>query len=162
MLDIKAATDAITAALAAIPELAAAMTVQVSGSPVVRINAYHFRQGLEVPLIEAVYQMPSPSMLVAWKGTKGGNFNGYTVWKHTWSVYYRMGNAAGQSSPIGYEDLWRLTVNGTPAGSAVNIRYMQLYPGLDIMDTPSIAHAIDEQQIDFFEGTFVIPEIGDN
>lgn len=158
MLDLDAATDAIAAALAAIPELAQAMTAQGQ----VQIHPFHYLQGQEQTLPEAVYGMPAPSMLVAWRGTRGGNFNGYVLWKHTWSVFYRMGNAAAQSSPVSYAALWRLTCDGIPAGFNQNVRYTQLYPGLDIMDTPSIAHAMDLSQIDYFEGTFVIPEIGDD
>jgi len=73
-----------------------------------------------------------------------------------------MGNAAGLTDPVGYEDLWWIVCNKLPGGSQTNIRYMQLYPGLDIMDTPSVAHALDEDLVDRFVGTFVIPEIGDN
>ena len=28
------------------------------------------------------------------------------------AIYYRMGNAAGLATPVGYEDLWTLTCNG--------------------------------------------------
>jgi hypothetical protein len=34
--------------------------------------------------------------------------------------------------------------------------------GLDIMDTPSVSHAVDEDRIDYFRGEFLYPEIGDN
>lgn len=162
MLNPAPATDAIAAALASIPALAAAMTVQTPGGPVCRINAFHYRMGEEETLVKALYEMPAPSMLIAWEGTKGGNFNGYQIWKHRWGVYIRMGNAAGVTNPAGYEYLWWLICNGMPQGSSVNIRYMQLFPGLDIMDTPSVEHTLDEDQIDRFKCAFVIPEIGDN
>jgi hypothetical protein len=55
-----------------------------------------------------------------------------------------------------------MVCNEPPAGSQVNIRYMNLYPGLDIMDTPSVAHALDEDLQDRFIGTLVLPEVGDN
>jgi hypothetical protein len=156
------ATDAIAATLAAIPEVAAAMTVQTPGGPVVRISAFHYLMGDDQPLVKAIYEMPSPSMLIAWEGTRGGNFDGSTIWKHRWGVYFRMGNAAGVSDPAGYEYLWWVLCNKLPAGSTVNIRYMHLYDGLDIMDTPTIEHMVDEDQIDRFKATLVIPEIGDN
>jgi hypothetical protein len=146
-------TDAIVGALRSIPELVAAM-----GG---RISAFHYRLGAEHRLAEAVYQMPAPSMLVAWEGTNGGNFDGQTIWKHRWGIYYRMGNAAGVSEPVGYEDLWWITCNRPPGGSGPNIRNLQLYPGLDIMDTPSIAHELDEDLIDRFKGLLIISEIGD-
>ncbi len=161
MLNPSPIVDAIVSTLQAIPALAAAMTVTENGAQVCRINAFHYRLGAEFRLAEAIYKMPVPSMLVAWEGTQGGNFNGQTIWKHRFNVYFRMGNAAGLSDPVGYEDLWWTVCNGQPASSPVNIRYMELYPGLDIMDTPSVAHALDEDLMDRFVGTLVLPELGD-
>ena len=154
MLNPAPITDAIASVLLSIPELNTAM-----GG---RISAFHFRLGQEHRLAEAIYKMPAPSMLVAWEGTKGGNFDGQTIWKHRWGIYYRMGNAAGVADPVGYEDLWWITCNRPPGGSGPNIRALQLYSGLDIMDTPSIDHELDEDLIDRFKGVFIIPEIGDN
>ena len=163
MLNSYQVTEAIVAALQLIPDLAAAMTVLDSnGDAVCRINSFHYLLGQEHRLADAIYQMPAPSMLVVWDGTQGGNFDGQTVWKHRFQVYYRMGNAAGLTEPVGYEQLWWITCNQPPSGSPVNIRYMDLYPGLDMMDTPSVAHALDEDMVDRFVGTIVIPEIGDN
>ena len=163
MLNNGPIVDAIVATLQAIPGLAAAMTVlDANQNPVCRIYAHHYRLGAEYRLAERIYKMPAPSMLVAWDGDQGGNFNGQTICKHRFNVYFRMGNAAGLSDPVDYEQLWWLACNQPPTGSPVNIRYMQLYPGLDIMDTPGVAHALDEDLQDRFVGTFVIPEIGDN
>ena len=163
MLNPAPITDAIVAALQSIPELAAAMTVlDAQQNPVCRIDAFHYLLGQEHRLAEAIYKMPAPSMLVAWEGTKGGNFDGQTIWKHRWGIYYRMGNAAGVAVPVGYEDLWALTCNSPPGGHGPNIRNIQIYTGLDIMDTPSIDHALDEDLIDRFKGVFIVPEIGDN
>ena len=162
MLNARPITDSIAAVLQLIPDLAAAMTVlDANQNPVCRINAFHYRLGAEYRLAEAIYKMPAPSMLVAWDGTQGGNFDGQTIWKHRFNVYFRMGNAAGLTDPVGYEDLWSILCNQAPTGSQVNIRYMQLYQGLDIMDTPSVAHALDEDLQDRFVGTFILPEQGD-
>ncbi len=114
MLNAAPITDAIASVLLSIPELNTAM-----GG---RISAFHFRLGQEHRLAEAIYKMPAPSMLVAWEGTKGGNFDGQTIWKHRWGIYYRMGNAAGVADPVGYEDLWWITCNRPPGGSGPNIR----------------------------------------
>jgi hypothetical protein len=163
MLNPAPITDAIASALSSIPDLAAAMTVlDAEGNRVVRIDAFHYLLGQEHRQAEAIYKMAAPSMLVAWDGTQGGNFNGQSIWKHRFNVYFRMGNAAGLAAPVGYEELWWLVCNQPPANSPVNIRYMELYPGLDIMDTPSVAHALDEDLQDRFVGTVVIPELGDN
>lgn len=157
MLNPNPITDVIAATLTAIPQLNAAMSVE----GVCRINSYHYRMGVEVKLEEAIYKMPSPSMLVAFEKTHGGNFDGGTIFKHQWCVYFRMANMAGVQTPIGYEDLWWIVCNENPTGSPVNIRYMQLYSGLDIMDTPSITHMVDQEQIDIFRADFIFPEIGD-
>lgn len=157
MLNPSDITEAIAAKLKLIPGLAAAMTV----NSVVRINAFHYRLGRENKLAQAVYVMPAPSMLVTWEGTKGGNFNGSQLWKHSFGIYYRMANVATAVSPVGYEDLWHETVNGIVGSTGQNIRYLNILPGLEIMDTPSIDHELDEDLIDRFKALFVIPEIGD-
>jgi hypothetical protein len=163
MLNPSQITDAVVTTLKNIPELAAAMTVLDSHqNPTVRITAFHYLLGADHRLAEAIYKMPSPSMLVAWEGTFGGNFNGYTIFKHRIAVYLRMGNAAGATDPVGYEQLWWTICNRPPQGSSQNIRYINILPDLDIMDTPSIAHLLDEDQIDIFRGEFVLPEMGDN
>lgn len=162
MLNPAKITDAVVDQLVKIPELATAMTVTAGANPAVRITAYHYRLGAEHALREAVYKMPCPSILVAWEGTQGGNFNGYQIWKHRIAVYLRMGNAAGNTDPVGYADLWWIICNRPPAGATNNLRYVNILPELDIMDTPSIAHMLDEDLIDIFRGEFVIPEIGDN
>ena len=156
MLDPEILVDAFVGKLRLIPSFAAAMTVNAT----VRINAFHYLLGQENRLVEAVYKMPAPSAMLVWEGTRGGNFDGQTMWKHRFGLYLRMGNAAG--SAVGYERLWWLICNELPTGSPVNIRYVNIYPGLEIMDTPSVEHAVDEDQIDRFKGLFVIPEIGDN
>jgi hypothetical protein len=163
MLNPAPITDAIVNTLQSIPDLARAMTVLDSKqNPICRIYSHHYRLGAEHRLAERIYTMPAPSMLVAWDGTQGGNFDGQTIWKHRFNLYFRMGNGVGLSEAIGYEELWWTVCNQPPNGSAVGIRYMNLYPGLDIMDTPSVAHALDEDLQDRFVGTLVIPEIGDN
>lgn len=162
MLNPAKITDAVVAALSKIPELATAMTVDSGGDANCRISAFHYRLGAEHSLREAVYKMPAPSVLVTWEGTLAGGFDGSTIWKHRIGVYVRMGNMAGRTDPVGYADLWSIICNGKPQGKPQNIRYLNLLPELEIMDTPSIAHALDEDGIDYFRGEFVFPEIGDN
>ena len=166
MLNPGPIADAIVATLKTITDLAAAMTVlDADDNPVFRITAFHYLLGQEHRLAEAVYVMPAPSMLVAWEGSKFGNFNGYQIWKHRFGVYYRMGNAAGLATPVGYEDLWTLTCNGPTHDAAgvvgQNIRNVEIATHLDMAEI-SIDHALDEDLIDRFKGVFTIPEIGDN
>ena len=154
MLNAAPITDAIASVLLSIPELNAAM-----GG---RISAFHFRLGQEHRLAEAIYKMPAPSMLVAWEGTKGGNFDGQTIWKHRWGIYYRMGNAAGVPIRSATRTCGGSPATARQAAAGPTSAYLQIYPGLDIMDTPSIDHELDEDLIDRFKGVFIIPEIGDN
>jgi hypothetical protein len=154
--------QATTALLRAIPALATAMTGVGEDGPEVRIFAHRFLPGQDLSLTEAIYKMPSPSILVAWEGTQGGNFSGYAMWKHRVGLYLRAGNAAGVIAPLGYEDLWTLICNGIPTTSSVNIRYTNILPELDIMDTPSVARLQDTEQMDIFKGELILPEIGDN
>ena len=163
MLNPARITDAVVGLLSAIPELATAMAVaDGDGNVNVRISAFHYRLGAEHRLAEAIYQMPAPSILVAWEGTLGGNLSGYQIWKHRIAVYLRMGNMAGNLEPVGYEDLWSMICNGVPDGATTNLRCINILPELDIMDTPSIAHALDEDLVDRFVVTIVLPEVGDN
>lgn len=96
MLNPAPLVDAFAMTLRAIPDLAAAMTVTgADGNPDCRITAYHYRLGQEHRLAQEIYQMPAPSILFVWDGTLSGNFDGQTVWKHRFSLYFRMGNAVG-------------------------------------------------------------------
>lgn len=163
MLDPSLVTNAVVTALQSIPALVTAM-----GGSAGQIYAHHFYYGAEDRLSKALFEITPPSILVAWVGTQGGNFDGMTIWKHRVNLYIRAANVAGSGSPVGYEHLWCLICNGGPVhawdgsgGSSSNIRTVQIFNGLDIMDTPSIGHQVDEEQMDYFVGTFVFPEIGD-
>lgn len=169
--------DAFVTQLALIPDLATAMTVfDASQNPTIRITAFHYRLGEDFDLAQAIYKMPQPSMLVAWSGTVGGNFNGMQVWKHKVDAYIRMANTAvitpvtttpHQTGYGGYEDLWWMICNQPPQNTIgnnpnnQNVRYMNILPDLDIMDTPSIMPFGIEPGIDMFKAIFVFNEIGD-
>ncbi len=146
MLDAGPIADAIVAALQSIPDLVIAM----GGDPGA-IAAFHYLYGADHRLQEHVYQIAPPGILVAWKGTLGGNFDGQTVWKHRFDVYIRTANAALDPSTAGPERLWAIICNGAmPDGR--NIRQIQLLLDVDIMEPPSVAHQQDEEQMDFFVG----------
>lgn len=158
MLNPDPVVDAIVEVLQSIPDLAAAMTVDGES----RIRAFHYLPGQEESLTQAVHDLQAPSMLVAWEGTQGGNFDGTSCFKHRFAIYLRAANAAEVQYPLGYARLWWIVCNQLPTGSTVNIRYLVIYPGLDIMDNPSIEHMLDDDGQDLFKIAFVIPEIGDN
>lgn len=132
------------------------------GGDASRIVGYRYLYGVESSLELAINKMLAPSLLVAWEATQPGNFDGQTIWKHIFSVYIRLANQSQAVSPIGYGSLWATIVNGAVNGTGRNIRTVNILSGLDIMDTPGIIHALDEDRMDYFVGRFVFPEIGDN
>jgi hypothetical protein len=156
MLNPEVLTAAIVATLKTIPELVAAM----GGDPD-NISAHQYYFGEENSLAKTVYEMKSPSILVVWKGTRGGNFNGMTIWKHPFEIYIRTMNVAGSQSPAGPGHVWWLMMNRPVNGGSLNIRQIQIMDGVDIMDMPSILPRQDEELTDYFCASVTIPEIGD-
>jgi len=157
MLNPRLITDAIVAALQTIPELVTAMAGDAS-----RIVAYHYLFGADNRLDLAVNVMPAPSILVAFEATQPGNFSGSEIWRHHFQIYIRTGSAANFALPLSYEDIWFYIVNGKVNGTSQNIRYINLIDEVDIMLTPGIIRSVDEDRVDTFVASFVIPEIGDN
>jgi hypothetical protein len=125
------------------------------------IYAYHYRPGTEHRLAEALFKMRAPSVMVYWDGTQGGNFDGYTLFKHRFSVAIRAANQANVDTPVSYEDIWHLITTGAVNGATQNIRQINIVPQVDLMETPSVAHMVDGEEMDYFMGTFILPEIGD-
>lgn len=157
MLDPQLIGEAVVSTLQNIPALVAAL-----GGSTSNISLHSYEYGTEFRLMEAVYKMVPPSILIAWGGTRGGNFSGQQIWKHPFRGFARLANQAGAVSPVSLSDLWVLIVNGKLASPNLNIRQIQIYPGVDIMDTPSCEPRQDEEGMDYLEFQFVIPEIGDN
>lgn len=147
--------DALVAKLRAIPELVAEM----EGNPQ-RISAYHDHYPKRVSLAQAIYEMPVPSVLVAWQGTTPGSFGGAEVWKHNLSLYLRARETA-ESPPTAYYRLFDLIVNGVPTGSNLKLLYSTVHERCHPMDTPSIQRVTDAQGTDYFEVHLSFTEVGD-
>jgi hypothetical protein len=156
MLNPSTLTDAVVTTLQSIYDLVTALNNDPSN-----IFAYHYYIGTEHRLAEAIYKMPLPSIMVEGDGTQGGNFSGYELWKHRFKVVIRAANQANNSTPTSYETLWHLVSNGLVNGTTLNIRQINIIPEVDLMETPSVAHMVDGEEMDYFVATFVIPEIGD-
>jgi len=148
--------DALVAKLRAIPEL----VLEMEGDPE-RIFAYHDLYPKRASLPLAIYEMPVPSILVAWQGTTPGSFGAAEVWKHNLSLYLRARETLEGDPPTAYYRLFDLIVNGVPTGSALKMLYTTIHPRCHPMDLPSIQRATDEQGTDYFEVTVSFTEMGD-
>jgi hypothetical protein len=157
MLNSRNLVDAVVAALQSIPALVTAVAGDQSN-----IYAHHFFYGTDFSLNEAIYKMTSPSILVAWERTLGGNFDGMTEFKDLVCVYIRAANAAGQEAPLSYEDLWHLMMTSPVNAGTQDIRHIEIVPGeWTLMDVPSIAPLQDAESMDFFKASLVFPQLGD-
>mgnify|MGYP000094317710 CR=1 FL=1 len=84
MIDPAELVDNLVALLRDLPDL----VMEVDGDPD-RIYAYHDLYPKRVSLPLAIYEMPVPSILVAWQGTVPGSFGSSEAWKHNLSLYLR-------------------------------------------------------------------------
>ncbi len=161
--------DLVLSALVSVSRSNTDLVTQLGGDPTL-ITGHYFFSGTENALVREIYSMSSPSILIAYKDIVGGNFNGATIWKHRFEVYYRTKNAAmGGVGPNGTpppacsaSHLWWLHMNRPVLGGPNHIRAISIVePYLYLMDTPSVLHNIDEEQQDFFVSALVFPEAGD-
>lgn len=158
MLNPKDILAGLVSAIQQIPTLQQALSVEGQ----VRIAGYRYLLGTDEFLARALQKMASPSMLITWEGTLAGGARDIIVWKHRFAGYLRMASTSSNSTPLGYDDLWWALCNEPVGASGLNLRYTQIVDGADIMETPTITPMMDDDSIDFFKVTFVIPEIGDN
>ncbi len=162
MLNPDPILDTLVASLQSITSVVAAM----GGSPE-KIAAHHDYYGAEFSLAETIAKLIPPAILVCYDGSQGGNFDGTTIFKHRFLLYLRLANQAQALEPLGYGGLWRKIISDGPVKgydgiAGPHIRAVQVFEGLDLMDTPTLARRQDEDLMDYFVGSFVFPEIGDN
>jgi hypothetical protein len=142
-----------------------ALVTELGGAD--KITGHFYLSGAENSLERAIYSMPNPSILVAYLDLLGGNFNGMTIWKHRIEAYIRPRNAATAaaietSAASGPHLAWLMMHSAIPPGTQ-NIRQLALLAGsLQLMDTPTLTHKIDENRTDLFCWAMVFPEHGDD
>lgn len=141
-----------------IPDLIA----EVGGDPE-RIYAYHDRYPQKVSLELARYEMPAPSVMVAWQGTRLGSRGGFNAWTHDLSISLRAKEET-EDPPDGYYKLYRSIVKGVPAsGDGQPLQYMTVHASCEAMDDiPPIARQTDAAGVDYFEISMSFTEIGDD
>lgn len=158
MLDPDLVLSSIVSAFQSIPSLVTEM-----GGSSSNISGHTFSYGEENSLVRSIFAMTSPSILIAYLDLLGGNFDGQTIWKHRLEAYIRPKNDASGSEGSSPPHIWWMMMNLSILGTTRNIRQTSLLSGsLMLMDTPTLTHRQDETGMDFFVGTLVFPEYGDN
>jgi len=156
MVDPSEIVDNLVDLLREIPDL-----VELVGGDQERIFAYHDRYPTHTSLDQAIYQLPSPRIMVAWRSTGPGSFAGGEAWKHEIVLILRAGQEEGADSPQGYYQLFRQITRGIPTGLAVPLIYATVHASCQPMDTPSIRRLPDAAGVDYCEVTMIFTEIGD-
>lgn len=165
MLDPDVVLATIVSAFQSIPALVSEM-----GGSSSAISGHYYQYGAENSLATAIGTMQSPSILIAYQDLLGGNFDGMTIWKHRLEAYIRPKNRAmgkvgvgAGTLPASPPHLWYLMMHSPVLGGTQNIRSTTLLSGsLQNMDTPTLMHKQDENGADFFVGSMVWPEAGDD
>ena len=151
-------TDAIVDNLRNISALVTAL-----GDPA-RIIGFKYAQGADRPYINALLQIPTPGILVAWRGTQWGNFSGSQIWKHKYEINYRGGNTAGQASgnivTPGY--LWWASMHEPVLSDGRNIREITLLSNASLVEGPLVIARQDPDLLDYFVAMMDVPESGDD
>jgi hypothetical protein len=127
-----------------------------------RIFAYHDRYPNNVSLEMARYEMPSPSVMVAYQGTAPGGFGGIEAWRHEFSISLRAKDEPGYETPDAYYRLFRLIVKGVPVGESQPMENLTVHSSCNPMDTPTMRRQTDQAGVDFFEISVSFTEMGDN
>ncbi|MBN2118510.1 MAG: hypothetical protein JW730_18195 [Anaerolineales bacterium] len=148
--------DNLVTLLRAIPEL----VIEVGDNPE-RIFAYHDRYP-QKSLQMARYQMPAPSIMVAWEGSGPGSFGGFEAWQHDISVSLRIGQEPEKETPHGYYRLFRLITKGVPSSGTQPLQYTVVHDSCHPMNTPAMRRQTDIEGVDYFEVTLSFTEKGDD
>ena len=115
--------NSLVALLRDIPEL-----VEEMGGDAERIFPYHDSYPQKVSLALAIYQAPSPSVMVAWQGGGLGSFGGFEAYKHRFSIFLRAGGSFADDPPTAYYRLLRLIIKGKPANGSQPMSNATVHP----------------------------------
>jgi hypothetical protein len=150
LVSLIALTDAMVAALRAVPEL-----VDLLGGDPNAINAYLDQPPERNSLGSAIYRMKPGSVLAAWQETflTQGEMEG---WLHRIVIFVRA--ARGESSL----DLIGAIINGIPVpGDGLRWRFCPLMDGVLPTTISEISRPTDEEGIDYFSIMTETKETGD-
>ena len=138
----------LVAALQAIPQLVA----QLGGSA---SNIYPYKDSppQESSLSRAIYEMTSPSVMVAWMGSNPSGQEGLGLFSHAVSLYVRADDATTAPGTPTFANVITAIVNGTPTGWTDRLLMSSWFGNrLEPMEVPTIRRIHDEEgTIDLFE-----------
>ena len=157
MINAAEITNSLVALLRDIPEL-----VEEMGGDGERIFPYHDLYPKRVSLALAIYQMPSPGIMVAWQGGGLGSFGGFEAYKHRFSIYLRAGENFADDPPTAYYRLLRLILKGIPASGSQPISNTTVHSSCHPMEVAEWSRQTDSEGIDYFEVAVTFTEIGDD
>ena len=150
-------TNSLVALLRDIPEL-----VEELGGDAERIFPYHDSYPQKVSLALAIYQAPSPSVMVAWQGGGLGSFGGFEAYKHRFSIFLRAGENFADDPPTAYYRLLRLIMKGKPTNGSQPMSNATVHPSCHPMEVADWNRQTDSEGIDYFEMSVSFTEIGDD
>jgi hypothetical protein len=157
-------TDAITAKLQSIAGL-----VAILGGDVKRIFPYRRSFPNAVVLMDAIYRMPVPSIMVVWEGTIPGRLNQMEVWKHRFGLYLRFADVVRGDASKGAYDMWEHAINGIPTGTGADglkLLRTSIHESCYPMDPPAVIPQAGQTAdsgttFEYFKVNFSLTERGD-
>lgn len=136
-----------------------AVVTQLTGD-VTRIYAYQDSPPQKSSLSRAIYEMTSPSVMVAWMGTSPTT--GMTLWGHEVSIYVRGDDSTYGNNQPTFANLVTAIINGIPQGSEQSMLNLEVLDYVLPMDVPTIRRIHDDEgTIDLFEIVTRFEEKGD-
>ena len=163
MLDGAEIGEALVKAWRGVPELVAAL----SGDPA-RIFRYEESYPGERSILAALLAMEPGQILLEWRGVSLVRMRtGGECYSHQFVAYVRAG-VPGIVDPVSYSTLYKLMVDGVPAGSEVKVANANVHPQCQPPGpmTPATKQMLvvspEGATIDYLQVPVAFLEIGDN
>jgi hypothetical protein len=143
-----------------IPELVA----EVAGDPA-RIFPYWDRYALHPSILDAIYQVPQPGVMVCWTGsTAAQDRGGFTLREHHFAAYIRVKESSNDD--LGKE-IYRVLVlleTGIPSSTGDNLPFLNIEVDERVEPIGPMSQrriiTPPPQSLDYFEATFSLREKG--
>lgn len=163
MIDPNELLDNFIVLLRQIPELAA-MLGATEENITEKIYAYIDEFPQRSSLSQALIEMPTGSVMVAWQGTHPTRRASMDIWAHEFDVFVRSPEITSGST-FTYFAFFRAITKGKPGAADADIPDMlnttvhdSCYP----MNPPSIDRDVDRELLDYFKVRVSFDEAGDD